>query len=565
MIPMFINTLENAFSNICIYGNSEETKMVYEYLLSNKNINVELLVKDEMLSCLSKEIELVLFMENNHSVPYYQDGREVYFIDYYEMKKHNFSNPLKDIFDNIVPKLLNNNVRVIFIGYPSIKDIFKLNKSFLFLFYQCIFFIRRKNKRLWLNTKCRKELRQEYIEIKNDNKKGYIRSWHNGKNINFDDGFRRIYRDNELTENAKNVYIYGYCVSANANLSDKETIGAFLQKELGANYNVLSRSNDCSANNLIMREQKYEQGDIVCINISRNDQRIQEVNAEFIDLIDIYIKEPKVWKHMLESSMHIDAFFTNKIAEIMSDRIKEIKIEHISNSGIYFGNKKKKAPDLCMYNDNGLEEYVDLLKMDKQQSGIRGSIVMNCNPFTLGHKYLIEEALKQVDYLYVFVVSEDKSKFKFNDRFQMVKLGTEEYKNVFVFPTSTYMISATTVPGYFDKSNLGDISFSASYDLELFASICKEIGVSIRFAGEEPNDKFTNSYNKIMEEKLPEYGIEFKTIKRKCISPNSNIIISATTVRQLIEKGDWNSLTDFIPETTLIYLKNLYGESKYCI
>ena len=40
-----------------------------------------------------------------------------------------------------------------------------------------------------------------------------------------------------------------------------------------------------------------------------------------------------------------------------------------------------------------------------------GAVVMNCNPLTLGHRYLIEQALKQCDYLMIFVVQEDKSFF----------------------------------------------------------------------------------------------------------------------------------------------------------
>ncbi|EFA28598.1 ABC transporter, ATP-binding protein, partial [Haemophilus influenzae HK1212] len=38
-----------------------------------------------------------------------------------------------------------------------------------------------------------------------------------------------------------------------------------------------------------------------------------------------------------------------------------------------------------------------------------GSIVMNANPFTLGHRYLIEQALQQCDHLHLFIVGEDAS------------------------------------------------------------------------------------------------------------------------------------------------------------
>lgn len=76
---------------------------------------------------------------------------------------------------------------------------------------------------------------------------------------------------------------------------------------------------------------------------------------------------------------------------------------------------------------------------------------MNCNPFTLGHRYLIEEACSQVDILYVFVVEEDKSYFKFEDRIEMVRQGTKDLKQVQVLPSGKYIISKETFAQYFKK------------------------------------------------------------------------------------------------------------------
>ena len=50
-----------------------------------------------------------------------------------------------------------------------------------------------------------------------------------------------------------------------------------------------------------------------------------------------------------------------------------------------------------------------------------GAIVMNCNPFTLGHRYLVEYAASQVEHLYIFAIEEDKSIFPFVDRFELIK------------------------------------------------------------------------------------------------------------------------------------------------
>lgn len=71
-----------------------------------------------------------------------------------------------------------------------------------------------------------------------------------------------------------------------------------------------------------------------------------------------------------------------------------------------------------------LEEWRSSLeRFEVEGNAAVGSIVMNCNPFTLGHRYLIEYASKYVDYLYIFVVEEDKSFFPFSDRIDLIKKG----------------------------------------------------------------------------------------------------------------------------------------------
>lgn len=85
---------------------------------------------------------------------------------------------------------------------------------------------------------------------------------------------------------------------------------------------------------------------------------------------------------------------------------------------------------------------------DQERSKIAG-IVMNANPFTKGHRYLVETASKENDYVYVFVVSEDVSIFSFSDRFKLVKAGVADLPNVIVVPGKEYMVSYATFPAYF--------------------------------------------------------------------------------------------------------------------
>lgn len=50
----------------------------------------------------------------------------------------------------------------------------------------------------------------------------------------------------------------------------------------------------------------------------------------------------------------------------------------------------------------------------------------------MGHRYLIEKAATENDEVVVFVVEEDKSIFPTDVRFELVKKGCEDLKNVIV-------------------------------------------------------------------------------------------------------------------------------------
>lgn len=186
-----------------------------------------------------------------------------------------------------------------------------------------------------------------------------------------------------------------------------------------------------------------------------------------------------------------------------------------------------------------------------------GAIVMNCNPFTLGHQHLIEYAAAQVARLYVFVVEEDKSEFPFADRFELVRLGVKKFSNVEVLPSGKFIISQQTFSGYFNKSELQDVQVDSSEDVEIFAKeIAPTLGITIRFAGEEPTDGVTRQYNETMRRILPRHGVEFREIPRKTFGDE---VISASTVRELLKRGDFDRIKNLVPETTFDYLRQRFA------
>ncbi len=204
-----------------------------------------------------------------------------------------------------------------------------------------------------------------------------------------------------------------------------------------------------------------------------------------------------------------------------------------------------------------LKDYLGYLKKEKAKTnGTIGSIVMNCNPFTYGHRYLIEKALTKCDFLYIFVVEEDKSEFPFEDRYELVEQGVSDLKNVKVLKSGKLIISSLTFPEYFSKKDNNDIQIDASSDITLFAqSIAPALDIKYRFAGEEPLCQITNQYNQTMKDILPKYGIDFIVAKRKELN---NTPISASLVRKYIEDNRIDELKELVPETTYKYLTNKY-------
>jgi [citrate (pro-3S)-lyase] ligase len=184
---------------------------------------------------------------------------------------------------------------------------------------------------------------------------------------------------------------------------------------------------------------------------------------------------------------------------------------------------------------------------------------MNCNPFTLGHQFLIETAASQVEYLYVFVVEEDKSFFRFQDRFRLVTEGTKHIKNVKVLPSGEYMISLSTFPGYFNKDNIDCTTVDATQDLEIFCRyIAPCLNIRCRFVGSEPVDMVTNGYNLQMKKILKKYDLECIEIER---IQESDKVISASTVRNLLKEKNWKEIEKIVPKSTLLFLRENYDSA----
>lgn len=558
-IPMFVNTLENSYSNICICGTGILSEGLYNYFKGNRNIYVWKIDETEKEYRFPGVTELVIFMNEEHYDPINVDGEHIYFINYESMILGNECMPFRDIYQNIIPKLKKNGVKVLIVKTPNLRQYKpKIPLYVSMAFFKIIQKYYPNRDKVLLKHYGQAELLDEFMNTKADKSKGYLRVFGNGIHINYDDGFRRVFSTKEITYDKPHIYLFGFCISANPMLPDDKTVGANLQNLVDDKYRVCSKGNDGASINLIMRGIRYRKDDIVVLFTSHHDSMPDKMQLDTLDLTNVYANVSRLWDHVADDALHCDEKITEVISQAIFSKVKNYYIDRcgVKEKCIFFGTNQRRAPIMDMYKDVQLKEYIRSLSQF-YRGGVNGAIVMNCNPFTLGHRYLISTAASMVDNLYVFVVEEDRSLFCFEDRIEMVINGTKDIDNVIVLTSGRYMISASTLPGYFDKKHLGNIEVSAEQDLELFAAISTNLGISIRFAGSEPKDGFTRSYNEAMKEILPLYGIEFKEIQRirlKNHTGNSQII-SATKVRYLIKYGKLDELKKFVPDTTFNILK----------
>ena len=240
--------------------------------------------------------------------------------------------------------------------------------------------------------------------------------------------------------------------------------------------------------------------------------------------------------------------FTAKVYTPSSNKklFKEMQFKCIYDTGII---------SLLITGENDLEDYLSEVNLKLNSHLDRAAIVMNCNPFTLGHLSIIETASKECDELIVFVVEENQSVFPFDVRFELVKKGVEHLKNVSVIRSGPYMVSLMTFPDYFIRKLTSKAIAAAELDAGIFASIiAKRLNITKRFVGTEPYCDMTSEYNNILSEILPKFGIDLRLMHRFKVNNNA---VSASKVRRYLSQKDWIKVKALVPVSTYNYLQSL--------
>lgn len=378
------------------------------------------------------------------------------------------------------------------------------------------------------------------------------------------------------------IHFFGACAAAGSYAEDKHTIESQLQRIMNdkklhsRSYRVMNHA-CCTGGNIKSHLRRIlatpiSKGDIIVVLAPRIQRFMYHENIvydriHFFDVVPAFDR-PHDYGEVFLDYTHVThkgyTILANYIYDIFCDFYAEREMPEVGNS-VSVSHKIKKVSNAKPLEDNRhgfmndtLEQYLQHISENKTDiEGEVGAIVMNCNPFTNGHRYLIEQSLEHCDTLYIFVVEEDRSAFRFQDRFELVKQGTKDLRNVTLFPSGKFIISTVTFEEYFSKDNADEVTIDASKDVKIFAeSIAPALNISKRFVGHEPICPVTRQYNIALKEILPQYGIELIEFERRNFG---DAPISASRVRKLLQTNRFDEITNLVPETTFTYLQKEFA------
>lgn len=365
----------------------------------------------------------------------------------------------------------------------------------------------------------------------------------------------------------RSVHMFGPSTLFGVGVEDKNTLPSFVQRCINEHFpdkkirvvnHGVPRADDVDIARLI-RNTPIKSADIIVILYSRHEPehlfRCALEKVKFLDAVDIF-KRPHDMGEIFLDATHWNYKPNKKLSEYL---VKEFLGECICNdNGLYDDSEKKQVINNAFYDklskDKEFLKSLEALKVFRfDNSRKTGCIIMNANPFTLGHRALVEMSLEQVENLYVFVVQEDKSYFSFEDRFEMVKDGCRDLKNVKVLPTGKIMASAATVPAYFQRGqSTGAVEIDMRNEIAVMAGfIAPALNITVRFMGTEPTCEVTRQLLEQTKELLPYYGVQLVVFERAEIE---NKPISASVVRKLMKDNKKEEIKKIVPETTYTYL-----------
>ena len=250
----------------------------------------------------------------------------------------------------------------------------------------------------------------------------------------------------------------------------------------------------------------------------------------------------QVVSHLMERQVnlgnsHVFLYTKTKNERIFKD-LGFYEIARVDGSLVFLENRR-----------DGFARYLRSLEKTRRD-GRCAAVVMNANPFTLGHRYLVEQAAKENDFVHLFLLSEEAGPIPFAVRKKLVRAGIADLDNVIFHESGPYIISSATFPSYFLRDEDEAILAHARLDLAVFGKIAAALNLSSRYVGEEKSSHVTALYNQTMSQLLPQMGLAFREIPRLSSGGET---VSASSVRQAVHDGRLEEIRRFLPQSTYDY------------
>lgn len=346
------------------------------------------------------------------------------------------------------------------------------------------------------------------------------------------------------------IYVMGMCMIVGRHVEDQFTISSYLQKTLleqgypyrVENCGVITRR-DAAIDSWIERINKFQVNDIIIYQSSVGEV----IDLPCISTGTIFEKYNIPTEWVMDNYGHCN----HKVNKLIADNLFEMIKQHLSNEVVKFDAHKFVRINI----HNIMQEYVQRKYIEQYFSHFNyeryhsiGAIVMNCDPFNKGHRYLIEQAKKQAECLIIFVIEESRSRFNFEERFRMVEDGVRDLDDIIVVPNGEFVFSANNFREYYVRREDDVAVINAEYDINVFADyIANPLHITCRFVGEETKNSVMKIYNDTMRRILPQKGIRYVEIPKMIQDGN---IVKSSNVRRCIKREEYEIAFKMIPEST---------------
>ena len=323
--------------------------------------------------------------------------------------------------------------------------------------------------------------------------------------------------------------------------SEKDLVKEFLNRFDLKYANDITKTFYCIDNDNII-------GTISCSDYIIKDLAVldnyqgENIAGMLISEILAYFRENKIYSYQVFTKpMYVNTFKSLGFKEIVTTS----KVAMLEGGVSSIEDEIKKIKNVLELNFGALED-IDL-----------AALVLNANPITNGHVYLIEQAKKEHNCVVVFIVEEDKSLFSFKERLSLAYLATRRLSNVYVMASSKYIVSSLTFPDYFLKNETEKVEENARIDALVFKNyFMKMLHIKKRYVGSEVSNKM-NIYNNALKEILKDDLVIVNRLEE------NGEAISAKKVRSLFEDGKIEEGLEMCPNeckqvlANLVMIKNL--------